>query len=106
MKTNTNAPSEFNADAPVKVDSVKIVWEQDENSDFDSYNDKRTMQGCHAVAIVSRPIGQGSRRLQTFQSSGLWGIESDLSDDYRREVESEQLDDLREHLAAFGIDLI
>jgi hypothetical protein len=60
--------------------------------------------GCYVVAEVSRPIGQGCKRLETFQSGGLWGIESDSDESYRSEIESEQFADLAEHLRAFGIE--
>jgi len=60
-------------------------------------------QGCVAKAVVSYPCGQGSRRLQDFESSGIWGIESDSSPLYIMETELDQLNDLREHLAEFGV---
>lgn len=63
------------------------------------------MEGCRAVAIVSYPIdARGNRRLQEFSSGGPWGIESDSSETYRREVEKDELEDLKAHLEAFGID--
>ena len=60
--------------------------------------------GVMAVAIVSYSTETvpASNRLETLTSGGLWGIESD-SEDYIETVENEQLDDLREHLAHFGI---
>jgi len=62
--------------------------------------------GIMAEATVSylleNVIPAGHKRLETFTSGGLWGVESD-SGDYIKEVEDEQLDDLREHLAQFGI---
>lgn len=60
--------------------------------------------GCRAVAEVSYPCGNGSRRLQRFTSGGLWGIESDNDASYKAEVEQGQLDELKEHLAQFGIE--
>lgn len=60
--------------------------------------------GIYAKAEVSYDIGQGSRRIETLESSGLWGIESD-SGDYLKEVEKEQLEDLKEHLKAFGVNV-
>ena len=61
-------------------------------------------EGCVARAVVSYPIGNGSRRLEYLSSGGLYGIESDSSPLYVSEVELEQLADLREHLKHFGID--
>jgi hypothetical protein len=64
------------------------------------------MTGCVAKAEVSYPIdAQGNRRLERFQSGGLWSIESDGGGEYHREIEQEELTDLRRHLAVFGIEL-
>jgi hypothetical protein len=63
------------------------------------------MMGCFAEAEVSRPISGDSRRLQTFRSAGLWGIESDSDEKYRSDVEATELADLSEHLGAFGIEV-
>lgn len=61
------------------------------------------MLGCRAVAEVSYPYGNGSRRLESFESGGLWGIESDSDKAWKAEIEAEQLNELKEHLAQFGI---
>ena len=80
-----------------RIDSTRIVWEDD---------DHPLMVGCYAVATVSYPINfTGDRRLQDFRSGGLWGIDVRMSNAYRREVESEQLEDLREHLKVFGVEM-
>lgn len=60
-------------------------------------------QGCVAKAVVSYSIGQGSRRLEFFSSGGLWGIESDSSPVYMAETAVDQIHDLKQHLAVFGI---
>lgn len=60
--------------------------------------------GCRAVAQVSYPIGQGNRRIETLSSGGLWGIESDSGREYVAEVEAQELKNLKEHLAQFGIE--
>lgn len=61
--------------------------------------------GIMAEACISYPTGNnGDRRLEWLSSGGLWGIESD-SDDYLKEVEKEQLEDLKTHLSQFGIDV-
>lgn len=64
--------------------------------------------GVQAEAEVSYPVAGGSnghRRLETFTSGGLWGIESDSDDDYLAETENEQLTDLVQHLSHFNIKL-
>ena len=54
------------------------------------------MLGCKAKAEV-----QAGDVIQTIQSGGLWGIESDCGD-YRTQVENEELDVLASELAYFG----
>lgn len=61
--------------------------------------------GIQAKAVVSYPIGNGSRRLEAFTSSGLWGIESDGGSDYIESVEREEIEGLRNHLSHFDVDL-
>ena len=79
------------------VDSIGIRWETD---------DQPLLQGCLAVATVSYPIGdKGDRRLETFTSGGLWGIDVRRSPAYQLELEREQLEDLRDHLEVFGVDV-
>lgn len=67
-------------------------------------NGEWSMVGVIAHAVVSTPAGAGSRRLQTFHSGGLWGIEDDHSQEDRRAYEAGQLHDLRDHLESFGVD--
>jgi hypothetical protein len=62
--------------------------------------------GIYAKAVVSYAISEnGDRRLETFQSGGLWGIESDSVRAYFEEVEQEQLEDLKDHLKTFNVDV-
>ena len=61
--------------------------------------------GLFAEAKVSQPImsGGGPRRVDTFNSSGLWGVASDLgADDLWAEMK-EQIWDLKRHLERFGV---
>lgn len=78
--------------------------EQDQERLKDFYAGEWHMAGCVAKAVVSYPWGN-CRRLQNFSSAGLWGIESDSDKEYCHEVEFEQLDDLRDHLKQFGVDI-
>ena len=72
---------------------------------MEAYNrDDWAMYGVVAKAEVSRPIGNGCRRIETFSSGGLWGIESDSDDSYFAEVAAQELADLKGHLEAFGVD--
>ncbi len=89
MKTKTLYKSKFNASAPLQVDELSIHWHSEDDGET---------EGCTAKALVSRPIGCGNRRLETLSSSGLWGI-----DERNESDEAYQLEDLREHLQAFGV---
>lgn len=120
----------FNPSAPLRVDSIRIEWLLDECPDlshltqdyagtprheaekymeqdarrFQAFNDGQWhMSGCRAVAEVSYPIGNGSRRLERFTSGGLWGIESDSDAAHKAEIESEQIKELQAHLAQFNV---
>lgn len=120
----------FEADAPMRVEAITIEWLNDDDPDLswltqfenssdpeeqkyakqdrerlESYGSDWEMMGCRAKAEVSYSIGQGSRRSEWFTSSGLWGIESDSEEQYKSEVEQEQLADLRSHLEHFGIEM-
>ena len=65
------------------------------------------MQGCIAeatVAYAQKGFSVYVGRREEFPSGGLWGIESDSNDEYRHEIEMEQLGDLKKHLEQFGVD--
>lgn len=63
--------------------------------------------GIVAHATVSYPIdNNGDRRREYLSSSGLWGIETDNTSEEIESIEKEQLDDLREHLNVFGVDVL
>jgi len=89
--------------ATVELD--EIAYKQDADR-LESYGSSWCMESCRAVAVVSYPTSnRGDRRLERFTSGGLYGIESDSDDSYRRSVESEELDQLRDHLEQFGVEL-
>lgn len=91
-KTIYKLPFDANTNnAPLRVDKVRVKWEDD---------------GVVAEAEVSYPIGDGSRRIEWFSSAGLYGIDYDNEHiDYLLRLEVEQVEDLRQHLARFGIVL-
>ena len=62
--------------------------------------------GIMAEAVVKYPDSTdcGSYRLETLTSGGLWGIESDSEESYLESIEQEELADLKNHLATFGIE--
>jgi hypothetical protein len=70
-----------------------------------SYGQSWEMIGIRASAEVSYPIGNGNNWLEHFTSGGLWGIESDSDESYLKEIEQEQLNDLKSHLEQFNVNV-
>src|SRR5215472_2019551 len=58
--------------------------------------------GIRAEAEVSFPTSPNYALIQRVTSGGLWGIESDSSEEYLQEIEQEELRQLREQLHAMG----
>lgn len=82
----------------LRLDSIRVRW-------FDDEDGRHSAEplACEAIAEVSYPTGtDGTRRLEWLKSGGLYDID-DPSDAYRLEIETEELDDLREHLTHFGV---
>jgi hypothetical protein len=102
-----------------KIEKIEIRWAYDDLFDpeisLDSQKDKDLVDSgevvpysCTAEAMVSYPIGNGSRRLEWLSSSGLYGIlldNSQLSVDDRRECAEVQIEWLREHLLHFNVEM-
>jgi hypothetical protein len=105
-----------------EITKVRVVWEYDPDATPDDIDpatrplrgreardadarwrawrdDEWYYEGCYAVAELRTPSGT----FQEIRTAGLWGIESDSGEGYRREVESEQMEELSAELAAFGI---
>lgn len=89
----------------LRLESVRVVWEPDTDwiADPDEHANPEDCERCQAIATVSYQITRdGDRRLETLTSGGLNGIEG-AEGDYRRQIEGEELSDLREHLRVFGV---
>ena len=93
------------------TDPDSSYLEQDEFEDrLDQYKrDVFTFIGIRAEAEISIPYatanntGEGSTSIiQHITSGGLWGIESDSDAAYLKEIEQEQLSELRDQLHAIG----
>jgi hypothetical protein len=90
-----------------RISKVEVVWEVDDDADLSylgRFGREWWMLGCRARAHCLVEIAPGVTRGQTFTSSGLWGVESDSGQDYLKEVEREQLEELREYLEVWGFD--
>jgi len=95
---------------PLRIESICIVHKDDPELDEGGME----VMGIFVEAEVSYPMTvfrisdqkyQEHRRVETLRSSGLWGIASDVPFDYQVEVEKEQLEELKNHLSVFGIDV-
>ena len=94
----------------VKNEKERLKYiRQDKQRLEDYYNEKWSMLGIIAKAEVSYEMTnvypKGNRRIERFTSGGLWGIESDSGEKCLKEIEAEQLEDLKLHLKTFGVDI-
>jgi hypothetical protein len=78
--------------AALKIDRVRIEWGTEPDGNL----------YCEAVAEVSYPTRSG-RRLETLHSGGLYGIDPTIEGRDLKDIEAGQLEDLADHLGAFGI---
>jgi hypothetical protein len=85
----------------ISVEEVKIKITPDESGDEP---DLEYPVGISAEATVSYPSGAGGKRLEWLASSGLLGVEGDDPSMVKMYAE-EEIDDLEEHLKAFGVDM-
>lgn len=103
-KLGEHSPHEYRYFNPANFDPA---YPEDAMQDYRRYEafcrGEWSLEGCMARAVVSYPIGNGSRRLDHLSSGGIWGIESDSEETYRLETEIEQLSDLKRHLEVFQI---
>ena len=98
---------------PIRIESICIVHKSDDNPVEDEMDEMGEI-GIFVEAEVSYPISQFSisdqkylehRRMETLKSAGLWGVAVDSPFDYKMSVEKEQLEDLKNHLSIFGVDV-
>ena len=66
------------------------------------YGDTWCMIGIQAKAQVMVKIVGDSWICQDIRSGGLWGIESDSDEDFFKQVDEEELNNLRDNLLALG----
>lgn len=91
----------------IRIETIRIKRVPDEDAQRDSH----LAIGIYVEAQVSYAlngpgcVGQGTRRLEWLKSGGLWGIDEDSKESYLKEVEREELADLKFHLQAFNVDV-
>jgi hypothetical protein len=79
---------------------MQWIWEDLER--LEQYGNTWYMIGIKATVEIGLKMSKTDYLLQTIYSGGLWGIESDSEASYFREVESEQLSELKTVLKTFG----
>ncbi len=73
---------------------------------IEGYNNNDWFYICiSAKATVSYSINNEDLRFETLSSGGIWGVETDGGEDFIKEIETEELNDLKDHLKQFGIDV-
>ena len=81
----------------IVIDSVRIT--------LHNRNSAHTYMWINAEADVKYLDFAGSYRLETLTSGGLHGINRDATKDFLNEIGKDELDDLKNHLAIFGVSL-
>lgn len=71
-------------------------------SDFDCYEEGADVTFIGVCAHLDIVV---NRTIHTFQSGGLWGIESDSGEDYLQAVFQEEKSTLIDDLQTMGIDV-
>lgn len=82
-----------------------IAYARQDNERLDAYNRGIwEMIGIRAVATVHIPVSDNIAKIQTIDSGGLWGIESDSSKSYLQEIEREQIDEVKDYLRILCVE--
>ena len=86
-------------------DASIVYMAQDEHRLQEYYEGKWHMLGISAEATVLIPAGSEppTYKIQKITSGGLWGIESDSNEEYLKQVEKEQVDELRGYLRILNV---
>lgn len=80
-------------------------WVAEDQKRLDTYGTEWVMTGiiAHAEVLIPKKTYPPSSQIVSLQSGGLWGIESDSDKSYLKSIKSDELEDLGDNLAAFGI---
>jgi len=79
-------------------------WIDEDHQRLREFGSSWCMMGCYAEAQVKITVNPDYETTDTIRSYGLWGIESDSDANYKKEVEAEQLEDLKAELEKRGVD--
>lgn len=82
-----------------------VEYAKQDKERLDAYNRcVWEMIGIRAVAIVHIPIDDNTVKIQTIDSGGLFGIESDSGDSYIQDIGREQIAEVKNYLRILCVD--
>lgn len=84
-----------------KTQSEKKEYAKQAKQDYERM-ERLNRGNWHYISIRAEATVIIGNVIQTISSGGLWGIESDSGDDYIKEIEKEELDNLAEILKELG----
>lgn len=62
--------------------------------------------GIRAEAKILIPTEPGNYIVQEINSGGLWGIESDASEEYIEEIAEDQIEEVKRHLEVLNVNMV
>lgn len=82
-----------------------LEWIKNDKTRLNKFNTGKLYQiGIRSKAVIAIPSKSGkSYKRTTITSAGLWGIDSDSKEEYKKEIEQEQLNDLEEELKMLNV---
>lgn len=84
-----------------------MVYAKRDKERLDAYNRcVWEMIGIRAVATIHIPVDGNTAKIQTIDSGGLFGIESDSDDSYIQDIGREQIAEVKNYLRILCVDSI
>ena len=84
-----------------------IEYTKQDKKRLDDYNrGVWEMIGIRAVATIHIPVNDNTVKIQTIDSGGLFGIESDSDDSHIHEIWKDQIDEVKKYLRTLCVDSI
>ena len=82
-----------------------VAYTKQDKERLDAYNrGVWEMIGIRAVATIHIPVSDDTVKIQTIDSGGLFGIESDSGDSYMQDIGRDQIAEVKNHLRILCVD--
>lgn len=92
----------------VQYDSIWnacVTYAKQDKERLDAYNrGVWEIIGIRAVATIHIPVNNNTVKIQTIESGGLFGIESDSGDNYIKDIAREQIAEVKNYLRILCVD--